>query len=119
MAMGLLYLYVIKFVDDNRKNLKKQYADDTAFTEGFEVSDEMLQQLNELAQKEGVEFNEEEFATSTPLFKMVIKALIARDIYDNASYYKVYNRFDPLFGEALRLINSSDYNDATTSSKHR
>lgn len=40
---------------------------------------------------------------------MIIKALIGRDIYDNATYFKVYNLHDPIFRKALELINSSEY----------
>ncbi len=119
LAKGILNRYVIGYVDEHRKELKKKFPTDSDFNDGFEVSDEMLESLNALARKEEVEFNEEEFKTSLPVFRMVVKALIARDIYDNSSYYKVYNRFDPLFGEALRLINSSDYIDAREANKKR
>ena len=40
---------------------------------------------------------------------MSLKGLIGRDIYDNATYFKVYNRHDPIFREALKTINSQDY----------
>ena len=40
---------------------------------------------------------------------MIIKALIGRDLYDQATYFKVYNRHDPIFKEALRVINSDEY----------
>ena len=42
---------------------------------------------------------------------MMIKALIGRDTYDNSTYFKVYNLHDPIFNEALRLINSKEYDD--------
>ncbi len=41
---------------------------------------------------------------------MIIKGLIGRDIYDQATYFKVYNQYDPIFREALRVINSDEYN---------
>lgn len=109
MAKGLINQYAIRYVDENRKQIKKLYPTDTDFTARFEVTDEMLSQLKEMADKEGIEYNETQANQSRPLFAMVIKALIARDIYDNASYFKVYNEYDPIFREALRLINSPDY----------
>ena len=69
----------------------------------------MLAELRKMADEEGVEFNEEEYTRSVPLFKMSLKGLIGRDIYDNATYFKVYNRHDPIFREALKTINSQDY----------
>ena len=40
---------------------------------------------------------------------MNVKGLIGRDVYDNSTYYKVFNTYDPIFKEALRIINSPDY----------
>ena len=40
---------------------------------------------------------------------MVLKGLIGRDIYDNSTYYKVYNTYDPIFRKALEVINSDEY----------
>lgn len=37
-----------------------------------------------------------------------LKALIGRDIFDNATYFKVYNQHDPIFREALRVIHTPD-----------
>lgn len=112
MAKGLINRYVISYVDQNRKQLKSQFASDDDFVKSFEVSPAMLSELYSLATKEGIEFNEEEANLSEPLFKMVIKGLIGRDVFDNATYFKVYNLHDPMFAEALRLINSSEYKDA-------
>lgn len=109
MAKGILNKYAISYVDANRKEIKRRYANDDAFVAGFEVTDEMLDRVNEMAEKDKVEFNAAEFERSKPLFKMVIKGLIGRDVYDNATYFKVYNTHDPIFAEALKLINSQDY----------
>ncbi|MDE6255953.1 MAG: peptidase S41, partial [Muribaculaceae bacterium] len=51
----------------------------------------------------------EQAEKSRPLFTTVIKGLIGRDIYDTATYFKVYNEYDPIFREAYRLIKSPDY----------
>lgn len=115
MAKGLINRYVISYVDAHRKEIKKQYKSDDSFIKHFTVTDEMVNELKEMADKEGVEFDEEEYVRSLPLFKMIIKALIGRDIYENATYFKVWNRHDPIFNEAYRLINSQDYTTILTS----
>lgn len=40
---------------------------------------------------------------------MILKALIGRDLYEQATYFKVYNSYDPIYKEALRVINSDEY----------
>ena len=109
VAKGLINRYVINYVDKNRADIKRKFKNDDAFVKGFAVTPAMLAELDESAKKEGIEYNAEEAATSAPLFSMIIKALIGRDIYDNATYFKVYNLHDPIFREALELINSSEY----------
>lgn len=109
VAKGVINRFVINYVDENRKNILANYPDDDSFVKGFNVSKDMLDSMYALAEKEGVERNPEEAASSAPLFSMIIKALIGRDVYDNATYFKVYNLHDPIFKEALRLINSPEY----------
>ncbi len=115
VAKGVLNKYVIKYVDEHRKEIKSKYKNDDAFVKGFTVTPEMLANLDEAAKKEGIEYNEKEAATSAPLFSMIIKALIGRDVYDNATYFKVYNLHDPIFKEAYRLINSDEYDELLSS----
>lgn len=108
-AKGLINSYAISYVDKNRSEILKEYKNDDNFTKNFQVTPEMLQDLYDMAQKDGIEFNAEEAEKSVPLFSMIIKGLIGRDIFDNSTYYKVYNTHDPIFKEAYRLINSKEY----------
>lgn len=109
MAKGLLNRFTIEYVDQNRKRLKKEFKNDTQFVENFKVTDAMLDRLREMADSEGIEYDAEQARLSRPLFDTVIKGLIGRDIFETATYFKVYNLRDPIFAEALRIINSPDY----------
>ncbi|MDE5957235.1 MAG: peptidase S41, partial [Muribaculaceae bacterium] len=109
MAKGLINRYAIGYVDANRKEIRRRFKTDDAFVKGFEVTPDMLEALRAMADKEGVEFDREQFERSAPLFGMVIKGLIGRDIYDNATYFKVFNSHDPIFRRAYEIINSQDY----------
>lgn len=109
MAKGAINKAAVAYVDKYRKDLKKKYRTDTDYVQHFEVSPQLRQELFDIAKKEGVEYNAEQAALSEPLFNMLLKALIGRDVWDQATYFKVYNRFDPIFREALRVINSDEY----------
>ncbi|MDE7180210.1 MAG: S41 family peptidase [Muribaculaceae bacterium] len=109
IAKGALNQYVIRYVDQHRKEIKKRFKTDAQYAEGFEVTDAMLADLYALAETEGVEPNAEQAAVSAPLFRMQIKALIGRDVYDQATYFRVFNQYDPIFREALRIIEGSEY----------
>ncbi len=108
-AKGVITQYAINYVDKNRKELQKMYKTDTDYVKGFKISDAQLQDLYAMGEKEGVKYNAEEAAKSVPLFEMILKGLIGRDIFDQPTYYKVYNEYDPIFKEAYRIINSKEY----------
>lgn len=109
VAKGLINRFAISYVDNHRKEIKNRYKTDSDFVKGFKVTDEMLSRLDDMAKEEGVEYDAEQASTSRPLFEMILKGLIGRDIYDNSTYYKVYNQHDPIFKEAYQLINSPEY----------
>ena len=78
----------------------------------------MMADLRTMAEQEKVEYNAEQEAQSMDLFKMIIKALIGRDTFTQETYFKVYNAYDPIFREALRVINSDDYDAVLPPSAH-
>lgn len=114
-AKGILNQYAVAYVDTHRKQIKKLYKNDDRYVEEFEVTDEMLSEIRAMADAENIEFNLEEWERSLPLVKLILKGLIGRDIYESQTYEKVYNRHNPIFLEALRLINSEDYDRMITS----
>lgn len=109
VAKGILNQYVIKYVDENRKQIKGKYRTDDIFVRKFDVSDNMLKDIYDLADKEGIKFDKEQADLSAPLMKTIIKGLIGRDIYDNETYFKVFNLQDPIFKAALETIHSDNY----------
>lgn len=123
-AKGVINQFAIKYVDEHRKSLRKQFKTDDDFIRGFDVSAQMLSELYAMADKEGVKLNEDQARQSEKLFKMVIKGLIGRDTYDQSTYFKVYNTYDPIFREAYDLINSERYekllgNGSSSTAKHQ
>ncbi len=115
MAKGVINQYAIKYVDEHRKELTRKFKTDNDYLRGFHIDDAMLQTLFGMAEKEGVKKDEKEAKQSEPLFKMILKGLIGRDLYEQSTYFKVYNEYDPIFREALRIINSDEYDKILSS----
>lgn len=61
----------------------------TRFLDDFTINDKLLKELISFAEKDKVEYNEEQFKKSEPLIKEQLKALIARDLFDMTAYYRV------------------------------
>ena len=117
VAKGLLNQYAIKYVDEHRKELKKQFKKDHDFVERFCITDEMLDELKLMADAEKIEFNQEEFDICKPLLRTYLKGLIGRDIYESETFFKVVNLDNDIFKEALRIINSDEYDTLLKNNK--
>lgn len=99
----------IEYVDAHRKELKKLYKTDDLYVQNFTVPQSLLDRVKALGDAAGVEFKAEEWDRSLPRLKMLLKGLIGRNVYESQTYDKVYNQTNPIFLEALRIINSDEY----------
>lgn len=118
-AKNVINQYVVDYVDRNRKTISKQYKNDDRFAAGFVVTAEMLADIVARGEAEGVKFNQEEYDRSKELLSVLVKALIGRDIYENQTYDKVYNPHDPIFVEALRIIEGDEYESILSSASKK
>lgn len=105
IASGVLNRVAMSYVDRHRKELNKQYATFDRYKQSFQVPDEIMQELKQLAEEEKIPFNEEEYNRSLPLMKLQIKALMARDLYEMNEYFQVINEVNDSYQEALRILN--------------
>jgi carboxyl-terminal processing protease len=96
---------VINYLDVKRTELSKMYTNFEHFNKNFNVPDELLQQLIDLATGEKVEFNEEQYTKAKPLISLQLKALIARDFFGTSEYFQIINDDNASLMEAIRIIN--------------
>ena len=89
VAKGITNQYAISYVDKNRKSIAKKYKTVKDFDNDFVVTDEMMRDFIALGEKDSVKYDEEKYRTSESLIKDIVKGLIARDVYGDASAYSV------------------------------
>lgn len=106
VARGTINQYVIDYVDKHRKELAARYATVADYDRSFVVDSTMLHDLKLSGMRDSIEFDSVQYVRSKALIADVVKALIARDVYaDVSAYNMVINHRDPIFKEALRVIN--------------
>jgi carboxyl-terminal processing protease len=100
---GLEYQFSFEYTDKNRKVLSgiKTVDELTAFLN----KQNLLNKFVIFAEKKGVKRNSKEIKISGSIIETQIKALVARNIFDDAGYYPVIKKIDKTLLEALRLIN--------------
>ena len=101
---GILNLFVLNYVDDNRKNLTIRYPEFRIFNEKFETSDDILNQLSAYAESKGLTLNASDLSRSQEHIKTVIKAYIARDLWNTNEFYQVYNTKNESYLKAIEVI---------------
>ena len=111
-AKGVINQFCLNYVDAHRAELKKSYPDEDAFVKSFEFTPELERQLIAAGEKEGVEFNEEQWQRSSPYIIALIKGLLSRDLYEDSSVFRFLNPLTPEYKEALKLINDGKRYDS-------
>ena len=118
VAKGVLNKFVVNHLDNNRKALTKKYRKESQFLSDFNVTDAMLADIVAMGVSEGVEYNDEEWALSRDYVRYVVKAILGRDLFEQATYYKVMNPRNPIYIDAYELISSPEqYNALLTIGK--
>lgn len=105
-ANNLIREYTLNYYDSNKKSLQKMELNN--FLQNFEVSSSMLNDLNKLAEKSGVVFDEKEFETSKEALQLHIKAQLARTLYGGEGFYKVYNKSNEVLKKGLKLFRQAE-----------
>ena len=109
LPKGVLLKIHYKLIDAHRDEWMAVYRDYPSFNENFELSDELMQLLIEEGEREGIEYNEEQYRKSAPILKLQLKALIARDLWDMSEYYQTINAIDEGVKKAVELLEREDF----------
>ena len=108
VAKGIIVTKVLKYFDKNRKRLSK-YPSASAFKEQYDVPQEVIDDILAEGEKEGITpKDEEEKQRALPEMKRQIKALIARDVFNQSAYFEVMNDSNRIFQEGLRVIKQNN-----------
>ena len=109
VAKGVVIKATTKYIESHRKELQEQYKKFDSFNNKFEIDEQMLADIRTAADKEKIEFNEEQYNKSLPLIKTQLKALIARDLWDMNEYFQVINTTNNSVQQALKVLNEKIY----------
>jgi carboxyl-terminal processing protease len=94
-----------KYLEQHGAGLRAKYGKDPArFAAEFEVTPEMLEQIESIAKARGVEPNKELFEKDLRYIKAFTKAYIARGIWGNEGSARVMLQEDAQFKKALALF---------------
>lgn len=103
--------YMLAYTDLNRKQLTRRFKGFADFNRGFEIDGAAIEELKAAGEKNGVRFDQVQYDVSAPEIKRIMKALVARDLWDMNEYFMVINEDDSAIIKALEVLNTQGLYD--------
>lgn len=98
--------YVLDYLENNKKKFENMSFEE--YYKNFQITENMLQDLIKVGEKNKVKFNEKDFNKSKDYLKILIKANMGRNIYDDNAFYKIINEtVNESFIQALSLFDEA------------
>ena len=95
----------LKYVDNNRKKLQKEYPTFADFNRRYEVPQSLIDEiLAEGERQKATPKDSEERERTVASLKTQLKALVARDLWDMSEYFQVINETNPIVQKAVQLF---------------
>jgi len=105
VRLGILNSFVLDYFDKHRDDFKAKYPDFESYNNNFNVDEKLLSQLFDYGKENSVEADEEdEIEQSKDDLKLILKALIARDLWDMSEYFQIVNTRNKGFIKAVEVI---------------
>lgn len=95
----------LRYMDKNRKALKKLYKTFEDFNANYEIPQEYIDDIIAEGKKQKVEpKDDDELKRTFEYLKPQLKALIARDIWDMTEYFHIWNEQSDIVKKALEVL---------------
>jgi len=105
---GILNSFILEYADKNRKVINSEFKTFDDFKDRFEFSEDELKDFIAQGEKAGVKYDEAQYKTSEKEILMVLKALVANNIWQTNEYYRIVNEDDKVIKKALEVISDKD-----------
>jgi carboxyl-terminal processing protease len=94
-----------RFFENYGAEFKNKYENNFKnFLNEYEISDESLALIQEIAKKKNIEFNKEQYEKDIKFIKALAKAQIGRTIWGNDGSFPVIQKEDEQFQKAIKLF---------------
>ncbi|MFD2202160.1 S41 family peptidase [Shivajiella indica] len=98
--------FILDYLDKNKKKFEGMSFED--YYNKYQISEEMLQGLIKVGEKNKVKFDEKDYKKSKEYLKILLKAHMGRNIYDDNAFYKVINDINEIYLHAINLFDEAE-----------
>lgn len=104
LRKGLINRFAINFVSQYKGEILENYPNLDIFISRFKVKGVVLDKFIHFARVKGLEYKSRQMQNSLEGVVTRIKALIARQLWDDDAYFRVINRINPAYQRALKYF---------------
>ena len=99
--------FVLEYTDRNRAKITSRYTSFDEFKEGFQFTSAEVNEFIKKGEELGVKYVENQFNRSKEEMLLILKALVASNIWQVNEYYRIINEKDPVIDKALEVISDA------------
>jgi carboxyl-terminal processing protease len=105
---GLLNDFVLQYIENNRKDLLASFADVKSYLSGFKDDDKIMNEFIEYAASKEVPRDDKGLEASGKQIRIILKGLIARNLYNTNAYFEVIGSTDDDINRAVEVLGNDD-----------
>lgn len=104
-AKNVITDVTLRYIDNNRKQLKKKYSSFETFNSSYDVPQSVIDDIRKAGEKKDVKpKDDEELNRTLPYLTNQLKALVARDIWDMDEYFQIVNETSDIVKKGIECI---------------
>ena len=100
---GLIFRYAFTYTDTHRQELSG-YENFKDFDNNFRIGESMFSDFVSYAEEKGIAPDTKGITESRERISKLMKAYIARNLFDDDGFYPIYNRIDEGFQRAMKFL---------------
>jgi carboxyl-terminal processing protease len=104
---NVLNSFALEYMDKNRDALSRKYKTFEDFKKEFEFTPEDIRDFIAKGEAEGVPYDENQYNISRSEIFLILKGLVASNIWQVSEYYEIINQNDKVIEKALNVISDS------------
>jgi carboxyl-terminal processing protease len=104
VGKNVLNTYILEYCDKNRALLASRYKTFEDFNKNFQLSPDEIKAFISQGESEGVKYDEDQFNISKEEILLVLKGLVATNIWQTSEYFQIINSNDKVIEKALKVI---------------
>lgn len=98
--------FILDYVNENKSKFENMDLEE--YYTSYKVTDQMLTKVTEYGTKNKVVFDAKDFGKSKEYLRILMKAHLGRQLYDDNAFYKVINDINEVYTQALKLFEEAE-----------